>query len=123
MPRIWHIYYVDNCRHTRPFPKSKFVVIVCHDSNKFMGFLINTRIHPYIQKRPNLLACQAIIDVANHDFLNVDSYVDCIELYEFEKHELKNHRGAVGLKAKEAIKLAVDKSKTITPYYKRLIIG
>lgn len=122
MPQIWHIYHVESCRHARPAPKSKFVAIVCYHSN-FMGFLINTRIHPFIKRRPDLLACQAVIDVANHKFLDCDSYADCIELYEFEKSELNNHRGIIGSKAKKAIKLAVSKSKTIAPYFKNLIIS
>lgn len=122
MPHIWNIYHIENCRHTRPAPKSKFVVIVCSSDSKFRGFLINTRIHPYIKARPELLVCQALIDVASHSFLNSDSYVNCNELFEFERRELNDPRGAVGLKARKAIKLAVAKSKTIPPFYKKLIL-
>jgi hypothetical protein len=124
MPQIWHIYHISNCRHVRPTPKSKFVAIVCHDL-KFMGFLINSAIHPYIQQRPYLLVGQAVIDAASHPFLDNDSYADCNELYEFEDVELNNvnHRSVVGLQAKAEIKKAVSLSKTIAPYYKKLILG
>lgn len=120
MPQIWHVYHVAECRHAKPTPKPKFVVIVCRDS-KFMGFLINTNIHLYIQKRPELLSCQAVIDKANHNFLNYDSYVDCVDLYEFEDAELISPRGIVATKVKKDILRAVAGARTIEPYYKRLI--
>ena len=124
MPKIWNIYHIENCRHTTPV-KSKFVVIVCSSDSKFRGFLINTKIHRFIQDRPDLLVCQALIDVSSHSFLKHDSYADCRELCEFERHELNsdNDRGPIGLKAKKAIKLAVTKSKRISPYYRNLILG
>jgi hypothetical protein len=124
MPQIWNIYHISNCRQARPSPKPKFVAIVCYD-NTFMGFLINFNIHPFIQRRPYLLVGQALIDVANHPFLDADSYIDCNELCEFEDFELnnRNYRGAIGIRAKEAIKKAVSSVRTIAPHYKNLILG
>ena len=122
MPDIWHIYHVDSCRHTRPTPKPKFVVIVCADSKR-MGFLINSKVHSYIKKRPSLLACQAVIEVLNHRCLNYDSYVDCVDLYEFEDAELIDDRGVISEQAKAEIKRAVANSKTIEGRYKKLILG
>ena len=124
MPQIWNIYHINNCRHARPAPKPKFVAIVCHDI-EYMGFLINSNIHSYIQRRPYLLNGQALIDVAAHPFLNGDSYADCNELYEFEDSELigGNCRGAIGIQAKAAIKKAVSLSKGIAPHYQNLILS
>ena len=88
-----------------------------------MGFLINSTIHPFIQKRSELLACQADIEAASHACLDYDSYVDCIDLYEFEDAELTHSRGAISDQAKAEIKKAVTHSKTIEKRYKRLILG
>lgn len=122
MPDLWCIYHIKNCRHTRPSPKSKLVAIVCRDS-KAMGFLINSNVHPLIQKRHDLLACQAYLESASHPCLNYDSYVDCIDLYEFEDAELTNKRGAISERAKEEIMKAVTNSKTIEKRYKKLILA
>jgi hypothetical protein len=120
MPAIWHIYYVKNCRHAIPVPKDKLVVIVCV-SIKPRGFLINTRIHPFIQNRADLLVCQAAIEAANHKCLDYDSYVDCKDLYPFEDDELLDVRDPVSSQARTEIKKAVAASKTIEPCYKKII--
>lgn len=122
MPQLWNIYHIENCRHARPSPKPKFVAIVCHDT-KFMGFLINSKIHQFIKKQPDLLASQAVIDAAHHPCLGRDSYADCTELYEFEDSELSsgNYRCPIGVRSKAAIKKAVRQAKTIAPHYRNLI--
>lgn len=88
-----------------------------------MGFLINTGIHPLIQKRPELLACQALIEKSHHRCLSHDSYVDCIDLYDFEDEELVEGAVPISEQAMLRIKEAVDKSKTIEKRYKKLILG
>ena len=122
MPDIWHIYHVQNCSHVRPCPKNKYVVIVCRDLAP-MGFLINSSIHKYIQNRPDLLASQAVIEESNHKCLSRDSYVDCVDLYEFEDTELVEDYGPISRQAMIRIKEAVDNSKTIEVRYKKLILG
>ncbi len=91
-PRLWHVYFVKNCSHVRPKPKDKFVVIVCIDKEA-RGFLINSRISSFVQKRPDLLACQAEINAIEDYVLKKDGFVDCSELYEFFEWELKKTRG------------------------------
>lgn len=88
-----------------------------------MGFLINSNIHKYIQNRPDLLICQAIIEESNHKCLSRDSYVDCIDLYEFEDTELVEDCGPISKQAIAQIKEAVNNSKTIEGRYKKLILG
>ena len=87
-----------------------------------MGFLINSRIHPFIQCNPEMLACQASIGIAGHRFLNHRSYVDCNNLYEFEESGLTNNLGPVSEEAKKSIKQAVGNAKTVEPVYSRLIL-
>lgn len=122
MPDIWHVYHIKNCFHVRPTPKNKYVAIVCRDLRP-MGFLINSSIHKYIQNRPNLLACQAVIEESNHKCLSHDSYVDCADLYEFDDTELVEDYGPVSKQAITRIKKAVNNSKTIEIRYKRMILG
>lgn len=121
--QLWHIYYVPHCRHTIPHPKGKLVVIVCEDGLRCMGFLINSRIVAKIQNDPDLLACQVDIPASDHTCLSHDSYVDCIDLYPFERFELNHPREPVTDIVKVDIFRAVLTAKTIAPRYKRLILG
>lgn len=121
-PRLWHIYHVKNCRHAKPAPKSKFIAIVCQDEAP-MGFMINTKLRPWILKRPHRRASQVLIAASHHPFLVHDSYVDCTELYEFADGELNNLRGAISGQAKRQIRNAVAASLTLARRHKELILG
>lgn len=88
-----------------------------------MGFLINSSIRKFIQNQPHRLRCQAIIEESNHKCLSRDSYVDCIDLYEFEDAELIEDYGPISKQAMARIKGAVTNSKTLEKRYKKLILG
>lgn len=122
MPSTWYIYHVINCIHVRPKPKNKFTAIVCKDLN-CLGFLINTEIHPFIMKRPDLLASQVKIKASNYKCLKHDSYIDCIDLYDFHDSELLDRRDPINLINKAEIKKAVANSKTIENRYQKLIMN
>lgn len=121
MVPLWHIYHVKNCRHAKPEPKDKFVVIVCRDVQA-MGFFINTEINSYIKNRPELLACQVVIEASDHKCLDWKSYVDCRKLFPFEDAEL-SIRNSVIKQTREAIKSAVNISETLVERHKKLILG
>jgi len=121
MVALWHIYHVKNCRHAKPVPKDKFVVIVCRDTQA-MGFFINTEINSLIMNRPELLACQVIIKASDHRCLNWNSYVDCNELFPFEDAEL-SVRNSVVKQTRDAIKSAVNISETLEARHRKLILG
>ena len=122
MPLIWHIYHVKNCRHAKPKPKNKFVVIVHKDPMPW-GFLINTGIRPFVQKQPDLLVCQVSINATDYQFLDHNSYVDCTELYLFDDTELLDAKGPVNQQTKAEIKKAVAVSKTIIKRHQKLILA
>jgi len=122
MPRMWCIYHVKKSRHTKPIPKDKFVIIVCIDTNPW-GFFINTGINQFIQKRPELLACQVSIKAASHECLDYDSYVDCTDLLPFEDTELTDIKDKVDQQTQSEIKKAVAKSKTLVVRHKKIILG
>lgn len=117
---IWQIYFVPKCRHARPLPKDKFVVIVGIDT-KPLGFLINTIINDWFKKDASRLASQANTLASEHSTLSYDSFVDCWELFEFDETELTQPQGTVSKTAKLSIKAAVGKSKTLIPKHKILI--
>lgn len=121
MVALWHIYHVKNCRHAKPVPKDKFVVIVCRDTQA-MGFFINKEINSYIMNRPELLACQVVIKASDHRCLNWNSYVDCNELFPFEDAEL-SVRNSVVKQTRDAIKSAVNISETLEARHRKLILG
>ncbi len=85
-----------------------------------MGFFINTSVNEWI-KNSGLLPTQADILASEHNTLNHNSFVDCLELYEFEETELAQVRNPVSRTAKASIKRAVGNSKTLITKHKRLI--
>jgi hypothetical protein len=88
-----------------------------------MGFLINSRVNPYIANRPYLMVGQATILVAEHPFLQWDSHVDCNDIFPFDESQLTDDRGPVSDNAKASIREAVERSSTLTRKEKRMILG
>ncbi len=119
--KLWHIYFAPNCRHAKPQPKDKYVVIVYIDKNP-MGFFINTRISNYILNKPHLLVCEAVIQANEHKILRYDSYVDCQKIYEFEDKELERRFDSMSDPAKLAILYAIRDCVTVEQVYKDLIL-
>lgn len=102
---IWSVYHLF-CRHTHP-PKNKFVAIVCHEAEP-MGFVINSRLNPFTQKRSHLLACHAPLLQNDHNFLAYDSWLDCQMAFPFETAELTDHRGVIHISARAVVLKAVN---------------
>lgn len=118
---LWWIYHLRCCSYTRPEPKPKLVVIVCRDDYA-RGFLINSEIDVWIRISEWKLASQVPILAVDHSrCLDYNSYVDCLDLYRFEEHELTEKRQPVSMAVKQAIMTAVKVSRTIERKYKRLI--
>jgi hypothetical protein len=116
----WHIYRVDNCRHTTP-PKSKYVAVVCLNPNPY-GFLINSKISQFIKNRPALLSSQVAIAAERYGFLQHDSYINCARLFPFRSGELRSIQD-IRNNTRRAIERVVANSRLIEPIYKRLICG
>jgi hypothetical protein len=57
-------------------PKVKFM-LVAHVGVETLGLVINSGINAFKSSRQELLECQVPIDVASHEGLDHDSYVDC----------------------------------------------
>jgi hypothetical protein len=116
----WHIYHVNECRHTTP-RKPKYVAIVCLNPNPY-GFLINSEISRFIKHSPALLSSQVAITAERYGFLKHDSYINCGQLYSFRSGELHSVQD-VQNNTRKAIQRIVANSTLIEPVYRRLICG
>ncbi len=56
--------------------KPKFLVIAYVD-HECCTFVVNSRVHPFIEANPPLAVCQVRIDAARHTFLRRDSHIAC----------------------------------------------
>jgi len=114
---------VRNCRHTKPRPKSKNVVIVCKEKTIYWGFLVNSEIRPFVQRQRELLACQISIKQSDYPtILEYDSYIDCTQLYSFSEQDLENP-GFLKATTKEEIKRVIRESLLLEERYQQLILG
>ena len=115
---------------TRP-PKEKYLVLACPGSTSLL-FVINSRIHPFIAKRPELNQAQIKLSVSNYPFLEHDSFINCSEVIDaFDETDIKNQllsdlgriKGELNVDTKQAIIQVVQKAKTISKQHKTLIIN
>lgn len=67
-----------HCEFTTP-PKEKMLVVVCCDP--LLVLVINSEINPFILANDNMAACQVDLPVDDHDFLDHDSYVNCVQAH------------------------------------------
>lgn len=66
------------CEFTTPNPKNKYLLLVCVDPLPLF-FVINSEVSDFIKERDHMLRCQIKLDVANHNFMDHDSYIACHE--------------------------------------------
>lgn len=116
---LWQVYHLY-CRHTKPLPKYKYVVIVCTEPTP-MGFLVNSKINQFIIERPKLLVCEVKIEPAQHSFLSHTSYVDCRDLFPFELAELTDLRGTIDSSVQPDILAGVSACPVLPAHHKQMI--
>ena len=56
--------------------KSKFLVVVSVET-QCRTFVVNSRVHPFVDARAELSVCQVRLDAARHEFLRRDSWIAC----------------------------------------------
>ena len=71
-------------------PKEKFFVVINKSqAGETLGVVyINSRIHPYILKNPELHACQLLVKPEDHNFLHHESFVDCTNISKLPYDEI-----------------------------------
>lgn len=67
-----------HCEFTTP-PKEKMLVVVCCDP--LLVLVINSEINAFILANYNMTECQVDLPVADHDFLDHDSVVNCVRAH------------------------------------------
>ena len=123
MPDSWSIYHVKGSIHTTPEPLNKFVAIVC-TKPCFMGFFINSEIHPFILDSPELRQCQVKILASHYQFLDRNSYIDCSRNpHEYKKGDLTDYKTLINIVTKAEMIKAIKNSETIDARYQKMILG
>lgn len=118
-----------HCTFTTP-EKIKFMVVVCCEP--LLVLLINSDVNKFIQQNPSMLVCQVAITQAEHDFLDWDSFINCIEAHQaFNLEVIKEQiatdyggvlKGRVTDQCMQQVRNAVVASKTMVKGHKRLIL-
>lgn len=122
--RQWEVLHSAMCRHAKPNPKNKFVVIAYMNPTPH-GFFINSIINQYIKKRSYLLACEAKILSSQHHFLKYDSYVDCRDIFPFSPGEFspRESRGMLSEDAINAVKEAIYQCPVLEGIHKKRVFS
>lgn len=119
--RLWDVFYTL-CYFTRPTPKYKYVLIMSVNEIQAMALIINSQIHPFIQKHSDLLACEVLISAEEHPFLTYDSYVDCQNLFPFQHSRLTDFRGSITESSRLDILTAVMICPVLAQKHKQVIL-
>ncbi|WP_407538928.1 hypothetical protein Q0M94_12185 [Deinococcus radiomollis] len=87
MPRPWDVYFFYT--ETTTPPKEKFVIIthVPPGVQYAYGIFINSELNPF-QQKPELSRCFVDVPVAEHAFLDYDSFAACGDVYTFPFSQL-----------------------------------
>lgn len=118
---LWHILFAPNCRHAKS-GGDKYVICVAIESDDVYAFMINSRIRPYLLKRPKLLVCEADIFAAEQPGLLVrDSHIDCTDLYSYKAEEFDKDLGVLHNDARSRMFEAVDRCPVLPREMKELV--
>ncbi|MEB8638638.1 hypothetical protein P2G74_01450 [Cronobacter muytjensii] len=119
-----------HCDFVTP-PKVKFMLVACCDP--FLVLLINSNIHEFIQNDPEQLECQVDLPVADHDFLDWDSFINCISAHSaFDLNTIKAAvaadygrvlKGRVADYCMREVYVAVERSKAMLRKHKKSILA
>jgi hypothetical protein len=101
--------------------KNKFLV-VAHVAAECCTFVVNSRVHPFIEARPELSVCQVKVDAARHDFLRRNSWIACHEVLKLRTEaviselvsDMSRLRGAVHKDVLDEIAAAVKRAPTLS---------
>ena len=101
--------------------KNKFLVVAYVDA-ECCTFVINSRVHPFIEARPDLSVCQVKLDAARHDFLRRNSWIACHEVLKLRTEaviselvsDMSRLRGTVHKDVLDEIAAAVKRAPTLS---------
>lgn len=75
--------------HTNPPKEKRFVILGVNENGDYVGFVfINTNVNFNIINSQELLDLQYPVKNKSNDYLDHDSFIDCSELFEFDRQTL-----------------------------------
>ncbi len=120
-----------HCDFTTP-PKTKFLVVASTEP-VLLVFVINSEIPPFIQARQDLRRCQVGLTPDDYDFLDHQSFADCIDVTDaieldslrgqMEADYAEIYKGALSLETIQEVLNAIRQSKTMAHGTKALLIN
>lgn len=117
------------CNFLNP-PKHKFLLLGCIEPEPVL-FAINSRVSRYITERQHLAECQVMLYQKDHSFLAYDSFLNCTaavrefsldDLVEQLVQDVKNIKGRLTEKDREAVVKAVSKTVTLEERVKKWVL-
>lgn len=117
------------CPFTKPQPKHKFLVLLSVDPP--LLFMLNSTVHSFIQRNPEMNTAQIKITPENYIFLDHDSFINCAEVItSFDSAQLQRQirenpdcaKAALNGETKQKIRNVVSRSRIIEPIYRAIIL-
>jgi hypothetical protein len=102
--------------------KNKYLVVASVDA-ECCTFVVNSRVHPFIEARSELSVCQVKVDAARHEFLRRDSWIVCHEVLKLRTDaviaelvaDMGKLKGRIHRDVLKEIAAAVKRAPTLSP--------
>ena len=102
--------------------KNKYLVVASVDA-ECCTFVVNSRVHPFIEARAELSVCQVKVDAARHEFLRRDSWIVCHEVLKLRTDaviaelvaDMGKLKGRIHRDVLNEIAAAVKRAPTLSP--------
>ena len=102
--------------------RSKYLV-VAHVDRECCTFIVNSRVHPFIEAHATLAVCQVKIDAARHAYLSRDSYIACHQILRLPTGkvitelaaDLSRIKGTLHAEVLAEVIAAVKRAPTLSP--------
>lgn len=107
---------------------SKFLV-VAHVDEQCCTLVVNSEVHPFIERNPELAVCQVRIDAARHAFLRHDSHIACHQVLRLPTPAVVRDlvastdriRGELHKDVRAEVVAAIKRAPTLTPAEQTLL--
>jgi len=118
-PAPWEVLH-GYCHQAR---KEKFVVVVRLLPESFLGFFVNSRIHPFEEARPKLKARNILITVDDYEFLEWDSYVNTNQATMFSYWQHLTSRGFLSVADCARVRASIETNAQMTSHEIDVLLG
>lgn len=101
--------------------KNKFLIVASVEAD-CCTFIVNSRVHPFIESRAELAVCQVRLDVARHPFLRRDSWIACHQVLTLRTDavvtellaDMSRIKGAVHAAVRNEMAAAIKRAPTLS---------